>query len=271
MPSSDQMPIHLAHRSANAIVASLSCERPEEVGSCPSSLAFIKGKECGREVGRVLELCKNLKATVESGAFLRSLQRLQDAERTVKSLEEEYRENVSTTGCKTRNWHKTFLSSIEEAQEDRTFCAEQPFRLVTQNLEERDSIRFHGMSQKLKDEKSAFSLLLCFAEFIDSYYALDVELVMMSSAKVNAESTSDPSSQLVVRMQTYFNIIMQKQMVKKRPMGFARSPEVIKSYDRMDIDTRPLRRLIRPLVVSNEFSLELLNKGKKRPFTETLL
>jgi hypothetical protein len=84
------------------------------------------------------------------------------------------------------------------------------------------------MSQKLKDEKSASTLLLCCAEFIDSYYAHGVELVMMSSAKVNAESTSDSSSQLVVPMQTYFNIIMHEQMVKKRPKGFARSPEVIK-------------------------------------------
>jgi hypothetical protein len=59
------------------------------------------------------------------------------------------------------------------------------------------------MSLKLKDEKSNFTLLLCFAYLIDSYFARDVEEVMTSTAKVITESMSDSNSQLVVRIQIY--------------------------------------------------------------------
>ena len=302
MPSSDQVPMH----RADAIVASLSSissstvsrERPEEVGS--SSLAFYTGRESDRENGviktnsanwvecktellevlelREKELCvlDHLKAAVESVHFLGSLQRLEEADRALKNAEKEYNENVFTTGCKTRSWHKTALSHIEEAQKVRTFCADQPFNIITQNLEERDSVRFHGMSLKLKDEKSASTLLLCFAKFIDSYFAHNVEEVMTSSAKVNAGSTSDSSSQLVVRMQIYCCIIMHKLNEKRlscqfvrMPMGIARSPkEVIQSYDCTAFD-RPLRHSFSPMEVSNESGLKLLNTSKKRPFTET--
>ena len=115
------------------------------------------------------------------------------------------------------------------------------------------------MSLKLKDEKSASTLLLCFAKFIDSYFAHDVEEVMTSSAKVNAKSTIDLSSQLVVRMQIYCCIIMHKLNEKR---------EVIQSYDCTAID-RPLRHSISPMEVSSESGLKLLNTSKKRPFTET--
>jgi hypothetical protein len=93
---------------------------------------------------------------------LSSLQGLQEADRALKNAEEEYRKNVFTTGCKTRSWHKTALSHIEEAQKDRAFCADLPFKLIMQNLEERSFM-------------SASTLLLCFAQFIDSYFAHNVE------------------------------------------------------------------------------------------------
>jgi hypothetical protein len=96
-------------------------------------------------------------------------------------------------------------------------------------------------------------------------------------AKVNTESMSDSSSHLVVRIQNYCCIIMHKLNencmswhIVRRPIGFVRSPlEVIQSYDCTDIKERPLRLYNSPNVVSKEIGLNLLNKSKKRPSSET--
>ena len=81
--------------------------------------AFIKGREGDREFG-VIKINSNwlerLKAAVETPDLLRSLHRLEEVDRALKNAEEEYHKNVFTTGCKTRSWHKTALSHIEEAQ-----------------------------------------------------------------------------------------------------------------------------------------------------------
>jgi hypothetical protein len=66
-----------------------------------------------------------LKAAVETPHLLRSLRRLEEADRALKNAEEEYHKNVFTTGCKTRSWHKTAPNHIEEAEKVRTFCADQ--------------------------------------------------------------------------------------------------------------------------------------------------
>ena len=81
--------------------------------------AFIKGREGDREFGVIKtnsDWLECLKAAVETPDFLRSLCRLKEADIAFKNAEEEYHENVFTTGCKTRSWHKTALSHIEEAQ-----------------------------------------------------------------------------------------------------------------------------------------------------------
>jgi hypothetical protein len=68
------------------------------------------------------------------------------------------------------------------------------------------------------------TLLLCFAKFIDidTYFAHNMEEVMTSSAKVNAKSKSDSSSQLVVSMQIYCCINKHKLNEKRLSWQFVR-------------------------------------------------
>jgi hypothetical protein len=165
------------------------------------------------------------------------------------------------TGYKTRSRSKTAQSPLEEARKVRTVCAAMPFYLITQNLEECDSVRFQGMSLEF-EEKSAYTLLLCFSQFIDSYFSHDMSEVRSFSAKVNAESKADSSSDLARLMQVYCCMIkyrLNPEQYKKRPIGVKISPiAVISRNDCMAIK--------RPLRVSKETGLNTLNKSKKRCF-----
>jgi hypothetical protein len=63
--------------------------------------AFIKGREGDHEFG-VIKTNSNwlecLKAAFETPDLLRSLRRLEEADRALKNAEEEYHENVLLTG-----------------------------------------------------------------------------------------------------------------------------------------------------------------------------
>ena len=277
----DQVPI--------ASVSPLSQERPEEVcsSSPSSSLAFIKGESCDRGFGVIktnsscsefmdeeLEvlggfendpgvLVGRVYATVGSSEFLGSLQRLEEAERTLKIAERDYLVNkVSMTMTRSRS--KTAQSQLEEARKVREDCVDKPFYLIMRNLEERDSARFKDMSLKFK-EKSWYTLLLCFSQFINSYFSHNMRKVRSYSAKVNAESEDNSSSDLARLMQVYCCMIkyrLNPEQYQKRPMGVTISPIAVISNNDCTAIKRPLR-------VSKEIGLNILNKSKKRHFDET--
>ena len=161
----------------------------------------------------------------------------------------------------TRSRSKTAQSRLEEARKVREDCVDKPFYLITQNLEECDSVRFQVMSLKFK-EKSAYTLLKCFSQFINSYFSHNMREVRSFSAKVNAESDDNSSNDLARLMQVYCCMIkyrLNPEQYQKRPMGVTISPIAVISNNDCTAIKRPLR-------VSKETGLNTLNTNKKRRF-----